>query len=238
MDQPQWDKKHTCPVCGAHFYNRRGHPPICPKCTSNSSRNAPPPRHASPNTFNTMGQLDHDSLAKQWIEALSILADYRRGIGHHDARQLVEDISAEWKRRRQAGDYFQWPSTDASPGVGSIAINSPSRGMLSYLGYRVGNTGESRDVRRQMLIHIFSRELPPLVSKSYMDEWCEPGSPGRLEKMAHSIAAFARNAKRRNVDAMTRAIEDWESDLNYLRNELYIGRFAFDRFVWPSTFLD
>jgi hypothetical protein len=50
--------------------------------------------------------------------------------------------------------------------------------------------------------------------------------------MAETIAALARNAKRRADVGMEGAIEDWEDDLDFLFRAFYRGRF---RFGWPRS---
>ena len=54
----------------------------------------------------------------------------------------------------------------------------------------------------------------------------------RLKKMAETIAALARNAKRRNNASLDQAIRDWEHDLSFLYHTYYVGHFGFG---WPST---
>ncbi len=230
MINPAWGEKHICPLCDTQFYDLRRHPPLCPKCGAVGTNEM-----RQPDTASVMHQMDHESLIKSWTEAVATLANLEQDTSHQQALQLLDAISEEWNRRRQASDYFTWPTTEAVSGLGRVAINSPDRGILSDLGYHVGKNGKVRSVRRQILVQVFSRELPPFHSRSYMDEWCDPGTPGRLRKLAHSIAAFARNAKRRNTANMRRAVTEWESDLRYLHDKIYIRMFAFERFDWPST---
>lgn len=56
----------------------------------------------------------------------------------------------------------------------------------------------------------------------------------RLKKMAESIAAFARNAKRKRTSVLDDAVVDWEADLRFLFETYYVGKF---RFEWPSISL-
>ena len=50
--------------------------------------------------------------------------------------------------------------------------------------------------------------------------------------MAESIAAFARNAKRRRQINLNDAIGEWEADLEFLYEEYYVGHF---HFAWPAS---
>ena len=137
------------------------------------------------------------------------------------------------KRRRESEGFFEWPSTDARPGRGSFSSDPPEEGMLAHLGYHVRKGCPMPRARQQILLEVFRSELPPVNSLSYVDEWCEPESAGRLKKIAETIAALTRNNKRRkNSDSYRSAIENWEDDLRFLYNELYTKRFGF---VWPST---
>jgi len=105
-------------------------------------------------------------------------------------------------------------------------------GLLKFVGYTVGDTaGEDDSTRKQMLAAVFDGPIPPVFPREYMLKWARPGTPARLRQLAETLAAFARNAKRREAD-MSRAVEDWEADLNFLFHKYYRGRFGFD---WPRT---
>ncbi|MDE0005962.1 MAG: hypothetical protein OXQ29_24990 [Rhodospirillaceae bacterium] len=179
--------------------------------------------------------MDHEGIIERWKEAVSTIADSQRSTDREAARRRIRAINQEWKRRRDNPDFFVWPSTDASPGDGPFAIDPPDTGMLSHLGYRVGRSGRPRRARQRLLLEMFSSELPPLNSMSYMDEWCAPRSSGRLRKLAYTLAALARNAKRRDDNAMRHAIADWEADLRHLHDELYVTMFGPNELDWPST---
>lgn len=131
---------------------------------------------------------------------------------------------------------FDWPFTHAIPGVQPLPeVNWPKQGLLSYIGYAVGKNGKPLQKRRQLLREVFeAEELPKVNSQRYMDQWGETRSGTRLYKLAHSLAAFARNAKRKYPEGLALAIKHWESDLKWLEDNFYTGRF---RFSWPSTFV-
>ena len=172
-----------------------------------------------------------------WLNLLPHLA----GRNDHEtsplARELREAIIAEWASRSRLAmldpDNFPWPSTEAGGG-GGTSVNGGWQplGMLAFLGYHVGTAqGLTRQNRKAILDAVFADHLPPLNGPSYMREWGDPSSGARLRKLAESLAAFARNAKRRRSDALIQAIADWESDLKYLKMSYYDGRFSFG---WPS----
>ena len=219
MPKAERGAKRTCPLCGTKFYDMQRQPPTCPKCRASSDE--------------SMRHWNHQEINKHWMDVVSIISDGKQKSRHNDARRQIEAINREWKRRRESEGFFEWPSTDARPGRGSFSSDPPEVGMLAYLGYHVRKGCPMPRARQQILLEVFRSELPPVNSLSYVDEWCEPESAGRLKKIAETIAALTRNNKRRkNSDSYRSAIENWEDDLRFLYNELYIKRFGF---VWPST---
>ena len=68
----------------------------------------------------------------------------------------------------------------------------------------------------------------------YMEEWGKNQSPARLEKMANSIAAFARNfLRQKNQKSYDTAIREWIDDLAWLKREYY-DKMAWT-FAWPKV---
>ena len=105
--------------------------------------------------------------------------------------------------------------------------------MLSYLGYHVGETQPTpRDIRWHILEYAFEYQLPPLDNRAYYLEWGQPQTAQRLMKLANTLAALTRNAKRRDDLSYAKAIDDWEGDLVFLRDRYY---FALFHFGWPTT---
>jgi hypothetical protein len=128
--------------------------------------------------------------------------------------------------------FFEWPSTDAPASIHGFSGDQffYKEGLLSYVGYRVGRNGESQDTRIQILDCVFHNALPNVDSPEYMEGWGSPKTTTRLQKIAESIAAFTRNAKRNTGHDYSEAITNWEADLAYLYNEYYVDRFSFG---WP-----
>ena len=102
------------------------------------------------------------------------------------------------------------------------------------MGYRVGKGGGTEADRRLRLFFAYLAELPSDMSDDEAAEWGESSSCTRLAKIARSIAAFCRSAKKRRDPKYSRAISDWEADLTWLRDGLYNSRC---RFRWPSTYV-
>lgn len=172
-----------------------------------------------------------------WRNCIGYLSDIRMEDRWEKSKLVIKAIEDEWRDRgRQIlnpDEYFDWPSTNAPAGHGSVDTDDWSEeGILSFMGYRVGETnGESTNIRHEILAHIFEHQLPPAFPSDYMKEWGDPSTVIRLKKIAESIAAFTRNAKRR-VSPPLRAIDDWEKDLKFLYEKYYVDKFHFE---WPST---
>jgi hypothetical protein len=178
-------------------------------------------------------------LQQQWLNVLHKLDSSRA-----KSEPLVrfrQAIIAEWECRFRLAlddpDYFDWPSTTAAPGDGSMKQAAwHEEGMLAYLGYRVGMVhGVSQGIRRQILDAVFMHPLPPVNGAEYCRQWGPPAAAGRLERLAKEIARFTQNAKRKRSADMTSAISDWETDLNYLYRQYYVGKFGFG---WPSIVIE
>lgn len=149
-------------------------------------------------------------------------------------RQHQAQERAERQRQlqlKQAG-FFEWPSTDAPAAIYGFSGDQffYQEGLLSYVGYQVGRNAIPQHIRLQILDCVFHNQLPNVGSAEYMKEWDLPTTATRLRKLAESIAAFTRNAKRNASYDYRDAIAGWEADLEYLYSEYYIRKF---RFAWP-----
>lgn len=179
----------------------------------------------------------HEML-KTWRNAIRVLTQSGETNPHHPAMTVIAAIEKEWDRRGggkvDPTEYFQWPTTTANGGSHDLSLAGVlPEGMLQYLEYRVGRTnGEATPTRQAILGRVFEGVLPPVFPADYMASWGRPATVQRLQKMAESLAAFTRNAKRRNDERMDDAIKHWEADLLFLHDRYYVGKF---RFGWPDT---
>lgn len=185
--------------------------------------------------FEKIEYLPPDKLTELWSKNVTRMTDTKSAF-QALAKEYVLAIEAEWRRRnalaRLDPDHFEWPSTKAAPGTGSFGSMEHAEGILGYLGYHVGKTGESSPVRRQSLLsRVFEGSLPPINGPEYMEEWGKPDTPSRLRKMAESIASAVKSAKRRSHADYSVAIDHWEQDLQFLYDRYYVGRF---KFHWPG----
>lgn len=106
-------------------------------------------------------------------------------------------------------------------------------GLLSFYGYKVGIKGLPELERHKIIDAVFTLPLLSVNSEAYLREWGEPNSAERLQKLSRSIAAFARTAKGRTNGDFRKAIQDWESDLIYLKNTYYNTNYF--SFQYPIT---
>ncbi|MCJ2375543.1 hypothetical protein LNL84_01695 [Vibrio sp. ZSDZ34] len=128
---------------------------------------------------------------------------------------------------------FRWPSTVANEADGILPESQwPQMGMLKAVGYAVGASGLNTSSRLKLLRSIYCEKLPYVDSKVYVAEWGRPETATRLKKMAETLAALARNAKRKNAN-MKLAIKDWEHDLAWLKDEYYLKHKY--TWVWPTS---
>lgn len=182
-------------------------------------------------------EIDPLKLIAKWENAHRILADVSKRDQHALVQLVIERLEEEWQRRNASSnvaDHFEWPTTEANFGDGSLSLDDIQKnGALSCLDYHVGRTrGEPDAHRRRTLAKIFEQPFPGELSVLERDEWGPSGSAMRLRKMAYSIAAFTRSAKRRNHVILDEAIRQWETDLRFLHDQYYAGTFNFG---WPST---
>jgi hypothetical protein len=187
-------------------------------------------------TIDSIPGMKIDKTIDLWRRALDVLDDPKQSAKHKDAERILQAIDVEWDRRRRnpnPDDMFPWPSTEAFGGSGNLDADGwQEEGILKLMGYTVGDTrGQPFEVRKRILSRVFSGSLPPAFEAQYLDEWDRPSTPARLKKMAQTIAALTRNAKRKG-SSMRSAIRDWDRDLEFLYREYYIGKFHFD---WPDS---
>ena len=149
------------------------------------------------------------------------------------AKEIIRNLNENpLTPQRGKEGFFEWPFTDAPASTHGFSGDKffYKEGLLSYVGYHVGQQGVHESIRLQILDCVFHNELPNVDSPEYMDGWGSPETPDRLKKIAESLAAFARNAKGK-CGGYEKAISDWESDLNYLYHKYYVDHFKFD---WPD----
>lgn len=122
-----------------------------------------------------------------------------------------------------------WRTDCPDTTLDTLAMESP----LHALGYKVGRSGIARDARRRILSTAFLGPLPPVQNPGYMEEWGAPNTGKRLKRIAnHLNSLILRNLERSDRDSIKDAINDWEEDLDWLKDRYYNGARKFD---WPNA---
>jgi hypothetical protein len=190
----------------------------------------------APELLARLGEFSDEILVRYWRRGLELLKSLREDeklVGQN----LLAAIQEEWGKRGMVAvdGEFRWPTTVAPIGDGGLKLNGlPEQGVLKFMGYQVGRTnGIDSYSRRTILDRVFQGNLPlGILDRDGMIEWGAAGSAARLRKLANCLAGFCRNAKRRDEDALSDAIADWEADLDYLYHRYYVTMRSFS---WPSV---
>jgi hypothetical protein len=143
--------------------------------------------------------MDDNSLARLLGNAQTLLA---KDPENQDAQKAIDAVQAEWAQRLAL---FK---------DGIYKASTPENGVLSVVGYKVGNDGGSEKQRRLKLDFIMTGVLPPVASPAYMAEWGEPGTKDRYRKLHRVIRVLASSGK--SFPNMELAVQQWEDDLVYL----------------------
>lgn len=145
-------------------------------------------------------------------------------ISRDEMREIIGKIRSIANWPKVLSTYLRWPSTEAPEALRRLLGNFPvATGVLAAHGYHVGQSGITASARRKILDDILCVELQDLrvsAGPEYIDEWGAPHSIPRLMKLANTLAALCRNARRstRNFDL---AITEWEQDLSHLKRRYY-----------------
>lgn len=145
---------------------------------------------------------------------------------------IVRTYSGDWNENLLK--LLKWPSTDAPPGFESLFPEGwQTTGLLKIYGYRVGKEGLSETQRRAILCRMVEKDIPQGgFTHSYINSWGESNSIERLLKLARTIAALCRNAKRSPND-YDMAIDHWESDLDFLKKKYLYQMATLKDEKWP-----
>lgn len=98
-------------------------------------------------------------------------------------------------------------------------------GVLKASGYSVNQQDNLADHERQAILDIILLidDLNDIGDKEYANEWGEPESEERLNKVKGSIKRFIKDAKKINNRDMDLAISKWESDIKYIEDNYEVS---------------
>ena len=89
---------------------------------------------------------------------------------------------------------------------------------LRHLGYIVGKKGLTRFKRQQFLKGYLGVSLPThIFPTDYLDEWGEPNSTKRLNRMINHLEANANRCENNDYNRYHKAICDWREDASFLK---------------------
>lgn len=115
-----------------------------------------------------------------------------------DLEAVIEIIKMEWMKRLEEGD---------QQGL-------PDEGLMSTMGYRVGDTqGIKAPYRRMIMKEILEGPIPFVGNPAYMLEWGSDGSIERYNKMKRFLTSEIKMPMQKNN---YRAISEWKEDLQWL----------------------
>jgi len=127
------------------------------------------------------------------------LVDETNQLKKVDIETVVSLIKQEWMRRLEED---------------GLSSGAPVEGMMSTMGYRVGDTqGIKQEYRIMIMIEILKGPLPFVESPSYMREWGNDGSLDRYNKLKRFLNGEINSPLQRNN---YRAIAEWKEDLKWL----------------------
>lgn len=129
------------------------------------------------------------------------LVDETNQLKKVDIETVVSLIKQEWMRRLEED---------------GLSSGAPAEGMMSTMGYRVGDTqGIKQQYRIMIMIEILKGPLPFVESPSYMREWGNDGSLDRYNKLKRFLNGEINSPLQRNN---YRAIAEWKEDLKWLED--------------------
>jgi hypothetical protein len=116
-----------------------------------------------------------------------------------DIQELIKLIKNEWMLRLEEGGQ---------------SSGAPSEGIMSTMGYRVGDTqGVKQEYRILIMIEILKGPLPYVDGPAYMREWGEDASIERYSKLKRFLNGEINSPLQQNN---YRAILEWKEDLAWL----------------------
>ena len=133
----------------------------------------------------------------------NVLEDNAARHRHQTAQEIITKIETEWDRRIKESE------------SGNYRTTRPTKGMMSRLGYRVGEAGGiTESARRKILDFVMTERLPFFHSPMYVREWGEPRTKERFQKLIHFFEGMLNGRYTGDVD---RAMDEWSQDLDYVK---------------------
>ena len=140
----------------------------------------------------------NQALAQYYRTLMKRYVDSVDSVKSDDLEAVIEIIKMEWMKRLEEGD---------QQGL-------PDEGLMSTMGYRVGDTqGIKAPYRRMIMKEILEGPIPFVGNPAYMLEWGSDGSIERYNKMKRFLTSEIKMPMQKNN---YRAISEWKEDLQWL----------------------
>lgn len=140
----------------------------------------------------------NQGLAEYYRTLMKRFVDSVDSVKSKDLEAVIGIIKREWMKRLEEGD---------QQGL-------PEEGLMSTMGYRVGDTqGIKAPYRRMIMKEILEGPIPFVGNPSYMREWGSDGSIERYNKMKRFLKSEIKMPMQKNN---YRAISEWKEDLKWL----------------------
>ena len=137
-------------------------------------------------------------LAEYYRTLMKRYVDSVDSVKSKDLEAVIEIIKREWMKRLEEGDQ----------------LGLPDEGLMSTMGYRVGDTqGIKAPYRRMIMKEILEGPIPFVGNPAYMLEWGSDGSIERYNKMKRFLTSEIKMPMQKNN---YRAISEWKEDLQWL----------------------
>ena len=218
------------------------HIPSAPSAPSEPTYSAPPQPFPKPVSEHKRG-ISQEVIARPYIKFRIDELEKITASEWNSAKGLSEILyELEFRSRKKALNLRERIAARLAqlritkPEHATSSIDFPDEeGILRRYGYKVGINGLPEKERWEILDAVFLRpllQMEQIDDAAYLSAWGKPNSAKRLQKLANSIAAFTRLAKGRSRGNFSKAIQDWETDLAYLKKTYYNSRFSFQ---YPRT---
>ena len=159
----------------------------------------------------------------------------------HDPYSAGTKLLMEFAKGHPALEYligsgFEWPILQELDELGVPhnvrgSYEGVDESPIYRMGYVVGITnGLEVSERQKLLRKAFEEAIPEVGGDDYMAEWGTPITRVRLWRIAHHLAWLVRSRRRNPV--MGYAVNDWENDLDWLKNKFYK---SWMKFSWPNV---
>jgi hypothetical protein len=143
----------------------------------------------------------NQALAQYYRRLFKRMVDEKNLNKVEDFKAIIQLIKNEWMKRLDE---------DHDAGL-------PGEGLMSTMGYRVGDTqGVKKEYRNMIMIEVLRGPIPFVESPSYMREWGSDASMDRYNKLKRFLKSEINSPLQKNN---YRAISEWTEDLNWLEKE-------------------